>query len=340
MTLRSLLITPTFFPRLTGNAVTVGRVRQGLSESGITCRVLDLEKIRESELVTLLDEFQPRVIHNFHACKSGRMGLEIRERLPAWMITTMTGTDINIDIDDPVKGKEVMDVLAASDRITVFNDQALAKLVERGIPPQKVKVIHQSVLLPQQLEVDYRNEFNIYGGGLVFLLMGTIRRVKEFSLAIDVLSEAREKYRDIHLFIAGPPGEEEEFDRIMKRVANRDWIKYLGGVPREKIRGLFQAVDVLLNTSLSESESNAILEAMYFAKLVIARDIPGNASLINSGTGLLFNGRDDLLKQIVKVLDNRELAKEKGIRAKELVLTQFSYERERDSYLSLYRERG
>ncbi|MDI6727058.1 MAG: hypothetical protein QMD32_08820, partial [Smithellaceae bacterium] len=99
MTLRSILITPTFFPRLTGNAVTVGRVSQGLSESGIACRVLDLEKTRESELVTLLEEFRPRVIHNFHACKSGRMGLEIRERLPVRMITTMTGTDINIDID-------------------------------------------------------------------------------------------------------------------------------------------------------------------------------------------------------------------------------------------------
>lgn len=340
MTLRSLLITPTFFPRLTGNAVTVGRISQGLSEGGVSCRVLDLEKVQEQELFTLLEEFPPQIIHNFQTYRSGRTGLKIKERHPAWMITTMTGTDINLDIDDPLKAKEVLRVLAASDRITVFNDQALAKLVERGIAPYKVKVIHQSTLLPPQLDVDYRKEFPLREGGLVFLLMGTIRRVKEFSLAVDVLTEVREKYRDIQLLIAGPPGEEEEFDRIMKGIARREWIKYLGGVPRENIRSLFQAVDVLLNTSLSESESNAILEAMYFSKLVIARDIPGNASLINEGTGLLFGSRDDLLRQIVTVLDNRQLVNEKGLRARELVLAQFSYEKERSSYLSLYRERG
>lgn len=334
---RSLLITPSFFPQLTGNAVTVDRISRGLSQAGIDCRVMDLQKVQESEILPLLEEFQPQVIHNFHAYKSGRTGLKIKGLIQQPMITTMTGTDINIDIHDPLKAQEIMAVLAASDRITVFNDQALAGLVQLGVPAAKITVIHQSILLLPQTALDYRKELNIAPGSIVFLILGAIREVKGLSLALEVLEEAQGKYCDLALLIAGQQAEDREFELLLKRINNRQWIKYLGGVDRDKIDSLFQGADVLINASASESESNAMIEAMYFGRLVIARDIPGNASLLNEDTGLLFSDREGLMKHVLRVINNRNILKEKGLRARERVLKDFSPDQEMNAYLSLYR---
>ncbi len=337
---RSLLITPSFFPRLTGNAVTVDRISRGLSQAGISCRVIDMQSVHESEILSLVDEFQPQVIHNFHAYKSGRTGLKIKGLIHKQMITTMTGTDINIDIHDPMKSQEIMAILAASNRITVFNDQALASLVERGVTAERINVIHQSIFLPPQVAIDYRQQLDIAPEAMVFLILGAIRRIKGLSLALDVIEEVQAKHSDLVLLIAGQSAEADEFELLKKRVNGRKWIKYLGAIPREKIGGLFQSADVLLNTSFSESESNAMLEAMYFSRLVIARDIAGNASLLDEDTGMLFSDKEHLLGNIYTVMNNRKIAEEKGLRARQRVVANFRWEQEINSYLSLYQSMG
>ncbi len=334
---RSLLITPSFLPKLTGNAVTVDRISRGLYQSGINCLVIDLQSLEESAILALATEFQPQVIHNFHAYKAGLLGMKIKSMFHRPMITTMTGTDINIDIHDPTKLRDIMAVLAASDQITVFNDQARAGLVELGIAAARISVIHQSVSLPKQIPTDYRKELNVAPDVTVFLILGAIRRVKGISLALDVLEEVQAKKNELLLLIAGQPAEADEFELLMQRIRDRQWIKYLGAVPREKIGGLIESSDVLINTSFSESESNAMLEAMYFSRLVIARDIPGNASLLNEDSGLMFSNRQELMGHVLAIMSNRKKLEEKGLRSGELIKKNFGFEREVNSYLSLYR---
>jgi hypothetical protein len=58
--MKALLLTPTFFPRLTGNVLTVGRIARELKEGGgIDCRVLDLSVVAEAEVVKEAREFGP-----------------------------------------------------------------------------------------------------------------------------------------------------------------------------------------------------------------------------------------------------------------------------------------
>jgi hypothetical protein len=70
--MRAILLTPTFFPRLTGNAVTAGRIAQELTEGGIECRVIDLSAVGGAEVEKAIRKFRPDLIHGFHAYKSGR----------------------------------------------------------------------------------------------------------------------------------------------------------------------------------------------------------------------------------------------------------------------------
>ena len=189
--MKALILTPTFFPRLTGNAVTAGRITRELTEGGIECRVIDLSAVAEAEAIKTATAFGPDLVHSFHAFKTGRIGLMVKGLLGIPMITTLTGTDLHVDLRTPETRGAVLRVLAGADRLTVFNDAALRLIVREGVAPEKISVIHQSVFFPERRERDFRAELHIDRKTKVCLLMGGIRRIKNFGYAFPVLEQVR-----------------------------------------------------------------------------------------------------------------------------------------------------
>lgn len=335
--MRSLLLTPTYFPQLTGNAVTVNRISTGLEQVGVVCRIADLSTVCGIDLLNLAGEFSPDLIHSFHAYKAGRSGMLLKKMLGVPLITTLTGTDINVDLKNPNRRRVIKEVLNFSDCVTVFNDHAYSTLVKIGIRPNKIKVIHQSVMLPQTQMIDYRTLYGVAENEKVFLMSGGIRRVKRVEYAIDTLSQVKKVRPEIRLFIAGLILEQEEYRRIEKRIQRFPWVNYLGQVPRENMPSLFGSVDVVLNTSASESEANALLEAFFFHKPVVARSIPGNSSLLTDKTGFLFRNKKEFYENILYVIDHPAQLKNVCNEADRLMRTQFSFNAEKNGYAAVYK---
>lgn len=336
--MKAIILTPAFFPRFTGNAVTAGRIAQELTEDGIECRVIDLSAVGESEAEKAARKFGPDLIHGFHAYKSGRICLAIKEMLEIPLIMTLTGTDLYVDLKTKEKREAVLSVLAKSDRLTVFNDPARRLLIREGIAPEKITVIHQSVFFPERQERDFRSELHIGHRTQVCLLMGGIRRIKNFGYAFPVLEKVRTRFPDLCLLVAGGVLEEEEFRRLTRKSRGRPWIRFLGEVSRKEIPSLLSCVDMVLNTSESESEANAIIEALSFGKVVVGRRMSGNTSLLNDKTGYLFRNRQELHELILRILRDKKEARKTGLRAKRFIASHFHSDREQADYLRLYRE--
>ena len=335
--MKSVLLTPTFLPKLTGNAVTVARITEHLEGGGITCRIIDLSVTHKGETLPQALSFQPDIIHNFHAYKAGGTGLKLKEVLGIPMITTMTGTDLYADLKEHSRRKVILDVLRNSEGVTVFNEQARRLLCEQGIRPEGITVIHQSVRLPEGISVDFRKYLQIEQSATVFLLLGSIRRVKDPGLALGILEEVRKRSPGIHLIIAGSVMEEREFHKL-RFWMEKPWVTYLGEVSRAHVRALLMSVDVVLNTSLSESESNAVLEALSCRRIVLGRDIPGNASILTDETGFMFRNRKELYDQIIYIMENPDKLEAKRRKAEQLIKNGFSAQREKAEYLALYRK--
>jgi len=335
--MRSLLLTPTYFPQLTGNAVTVNRISTGLGQEGVACRIIDLSTTAGIDLLDLVGDFSPDIIHTFHAYKAGRSGLLLKRMLGVPLVTTLTGTDINVDLRNPERRRIIKEVLDASDLVTVFNDHALSVLIKNGIRRRKIRVIHQSVLMPKVQTIDYRALYNIGMNERVFLMSGGIRRVKRVGYAIDTLYQVKKVRPEIRLFIAGLVLEPEEYQRIAKRIRHLPWVHYLGQVPREHMPSLLKSVDMVLNTSASESEANAILEAFYFQKPVVARSIPGNSSLLTKETGFLFCNKKEFYEKILYVIDHPAQLKNVCNEADRLMRTTFSFNAEINGYRAVYK---
>ena len=335
--MKALLLTPTFFPRLTGNAVTVGRIARELEDGGIDCRVLDLSVVAAAEVVKAARKFSPDLLHSFHAFKSGCIGLEVKNLLKIPMITTLTGTDLHVDLKTPETREALLCVLTQADRLTVFNDEARRRLLRENIAPGKISVIHQSVSFPERKDRDFRAELNIGRKTTVFLMIGGIRRIKNIGYALPVLERIREHSPDLCLLIAGPVLNEAEFLRLNRKRRGRTWIRFLGEIPREEIPSLLKCADIVLNTSNSESEANAVMEALAFGKAVVGRRISGNASLLTEDTGFPFRNREELYERILRILRNKKERTEIGRKARRFISAGFCRDREQVDYLRLYR---
>src|SRR5437879_13257776 len=67
MTLRAALLTPFAPPSVRGNAITVDRIAQGLTERGLDVRVWDLSVTPEAAVEAGGGAYRPALIHAFHA---------------------------------------------------------------------------------------------------------------------------------------------------------------------------------------------------------------------------------------------------------------------------------
>ena len=336
--MKILVLTPTYFPLITGNAVTTHRITTEISQSGASCKIIDLSQKMDTDLLDETVLFSPDIIHCFHAYKAGRKGLLLKKKLRIPLITTITGTDVYIDLKDREKRRVILNVLEGSDRITVFNDSSLSRLVQYGIPKEKVHIIHQSVRMGKEEKINYRLLHGIMDNEVIFLMIGGIRPVKRIRYVIDVLTRLQKTHPHIRLFLAGSILEKEEYEKIEKKIRVHPWVTYLGQVQRKHIPSLYRSVNAVINASSSESEANGLLEALYFRKLIIARKITGNSSFLSDQTALLFHTKKDLYERVQSVSERQVEAAAFYRITDQLMQTTFSNDAETEGYWSVYRQ--
>ncbi len=326
--LKVLLITPSYLPDVTGNAVTAHRLYVGLSELGVEVRVAIPGEI------ALLKDFRPDVIHAFHALKGGMAVMQLAEKLGVPYGVTITGTDVNIDL---LQGdRRVFRVLEGASLIAVYSDLTKERLKEifptRG---RKVRVIHPAVRLES-----LGNSSQQKHEGIRFFLPSGIRSVKNPTFAIRPLERLRESHPGISLVVAGAILSGDEWKCFSGDVRERSWVLHKT-VRHADMFAEYLAADVVLNTSLSEGLSNAVLEAMFMELPVLASDCEGNRSVITHGVdGLLYRqgDEDDFMDQAMKLVSCASLRRSLGDSARKKVLNEYGIEYEITEHIRFYED--
>jgi len=118
--MRVLLVAPHSLLEPRGNSVTLVRLAAGLRAAGLQLKLLGP------------NQRSPRgrfdVVHAFHATKAGPRALELAARAGAALVVTLTGTDINQDLQDPGRGKVVRRVLEQAAALIAFSPAGRAQL--------------------------------------------------------------------------------------------------------------------------------------------------------------------------------------------------------------------
>lgn len=164
-------------------------------------------------------------------------------------------------------------------------------------------------LLPYGIPDDFRGviEFN---DKLTFAVVGTIDPMKQQLLYMEAIGLLNKDYQmDNEFLIIGNAGEDTGYvQKVNNKAELFPNVKLIGGVSREKIKILYEHIDILVVSSSQETMSLVATEAMMYGKVCIVCDMAGMAAYINNReNGLLYrtNDVDSLAQQMEFCIESK-----------------------------------
>ncbi|KAK7135520.1 hypothetical protein R3I94_014251 [Phoxinus phoxinus] len=327
----------------TGNCTTAERIRNHIVAAGHTCVLCDTREFSSASDVSSLMTQEPRVeaALAINLFKGGRL-LLADAGVPFGVV--FGGTDVNEDVKDEHKRAVMEEVLRKARFAVAFTDalkeQAQVLLVCENkkicVQPQGIETkvalhfcwsdfLHSTGVLTKQVEHLH-----------VFLLVCGLRRVKDPLYLLEAFAEWHSQNPLVVLIIIGPvidPVFTAEVEESVKRSVG---VFLAADLSQEELHSAMQKSFALVNSSLSEGMSAAILEAMDLGLPVLARDVPGNAAIVeHKVTGLLYSSPQEFVSMSRKLLDDHELQERLVRNGKNYITTCHNPVKERITYQKL-----
>jgi glycosyltransferase involved in cell wall biosynthesis len=319
-----------------GNATTTRRIIHGLNEAGVNTSVFPyLEEPWSEEKERQLADCH--ILHIIHLYRFTRWNMSEGLTLNKPYILTNGGTDINHDIANLNQGQEMSKLVEGSSFITVFTKDATEKLLN-VYPDQKdkIKIIPQSVWFEESKELEAIRLPKV--GPIIFLPAG-IRKVKDPLYIWEEIKALKQIYKELQFIIAGVAIEDELYKQILLLCQQHEWVHFYENVPFSRMEQLYRQSDITINTSISEGQSSALLEAMYCGSPLIVRKNEGNLSIVTHGeTGFVYDKSSEFLNYAKTILNNQKIRETTIAKAKEFVLANHSLKEEIKHYISLYNQ--
>lgn len=330
----SLLFLTPYFHQGRGNATTAKRIVSGLQSNDVKTNVVAYdEEIVSSEVLS-----SSELLHVLHFRRFADWLEQNSVTFERPFVITSGGTDVNIDIFKEEHAKKIGTVLKRAAAITVFSEDAKLKLcsVYRGLE-EKVYIIKQSVWFPETDDEVGGNSVELPQEGLNIVLPAGLRAVKDVLFVLPALVKLKDNFPNLTFTIIGAPLEDEVLREVREAMKKYPWIQYYEEVALEEMASIYNNSDMIINTSLSEGQSSALLEAMYVGKPVIARNNGGNRSIIQHGeTGFLFDDVHEFYQCVEQLLTDESLRVAICKNASKYVKESHSLQHEIESYVSLY----
>ena len=267
-------------------------------------------------------------------------------------VVSIRGNDIERAAFDPSRFSHVMYALQNADvvttnaseltrKATAFVDREIV-LIPNGVDTQHFKPLERNEALAEALGVE-NGKWKV-AGSTILGFVGELREKKGLRALLDAYAQIN-KICPTTLLIVGEirAGEDRQvFDEF--RSTNPDSrIIVTGYVAHEDLPAYYALMDVFVHPSLRDGMPNAVLEAMACGKTVIATAVGGVTDVVEDGVnGMLVPVHEEgcLEAAIVEALDQPEKRNQLGRSAREMVLHQFTLDKELQANLAIYQQLG
>lgn len=182
------------------------------------------------------------------------------------------------------------------------------KMIEDGIPENKIKALHNFVELKDyDLEVS-DEEYALYFGRLS-KEKGILNLINAFT-----------KLKEGKLYIAGEGPEKETIEKIIKENNLEDRIKLLGFLNADQMKDTIRKCKFVIVPSIwYENCPYSVMETLAIGKPVIGANIGGIPELVKneqSGLTYKYDDIDELANKMETLFNNEDLVSKYGVNAK------------------------
>ncbi|XP_053480045.1 glycosyltransferase 1 domain-containing protein 1 isoform X2 [Ictalurus furcatus] len=331
--------------------------RDHIESAGHVCVLRDTREFSSASEITLLmsqhqEPFDAALA--IHLFKGGRLLLDVG--VPFGVV--FGGTDINEDVKDEHKRSVMEEVLHRARFAVAFTEEMKQKaktyldcdIAEVHVQAQGIETRPSSDF--SWTDFLHTSEDSADGGcrlfgfvGVrldrvddlhVFLLVCGLRKVKDPLYLLKAFSEWHTQNPLVILIIIGPkidPVLSSEVEECVKRSAG---VFLAAERSQEELHAAMRKSFAVVNSSVSEGMSAAILEAMDLSVPVLARDIPGNAAVVrHEHSGLLYSSPEEFVLLSKRLLRDEELQENLRTNGKRYVTERHDAAKERTTYRHL-----
>jgi glycosyltransferase involved in cell wall biosynthesis len=257
-----------------------------------------LSKLRS--IKRIIREFAPDILNAHFVPNYGFLGVLSGFRP---LVVTTWGSDVLVSAwKSPLHTWRARFVLKNADLITSDGDNLSQGILRLGGSKEKLLTINMGVDMAVFSPVDKKPQPP--------LIVSTRQLLPIYDVAtfVEAAATVHMEFPDVRFAVAGGGDEREMLERIA-RERGLSTMEFLGVLDEADVASLLQEATVYVSTSLSDSTSVSLLEAMACGAIPVMSDIEGNRSWITEEeNGFLFppGAADVLAKKLKHVLTNPE----------------------------------
>jgi glycosyltransferase involved in cell wall biosynthesis len=271
--------------------------------------------------------YRPAIWHG-HDYKSNLLGLRIQ--MPALRRVTTVHGWVRRTWKTPLYYWLDRRSIRRYDQVICVSTDLYERCLDFGVPAERCWYVPNGVDTDEFRRDTTREEAKArLGAPLDRPLIGMVGRLsseKRCDLVIRALGLLRESGVEAELWIAGEGPERARLEGLVAESDLAERVQFRGYVADTKT--LYQALDLLVMSSVREGLPNALLEAMAFEVPVVATRIAGIPGLIVDGeNGFLVDAASGELLQraVTRLIASPDLAKDLGRAARRTVVESFSF---------------
>lgn len=322
-----------------------------LKAKGINIEVLEQKKRYDMSIISQLKKEVKKnnydIIH-CHGARANFIAMFLKKKVKKPVITTIH-SDYKLDFKDNPYKKIVYTAintiaLKKMDYYIAISTNFKQMLENRGFDSNSIFTIYNGIDLETDINYVSKEEFlkrySIDAKGKTIVgIAARLDLVKDHDTFIEGAYKVLQKRKDVIFLIAGDGNEKERLVSKVNKLNICDYVYFLGFV--DDPYSFFNAIDINILTSISESFPYSILEGAKFKKTVISTNVGGIGDLVNNGyNGFLIDIGDSnaLAKNINFLLENKTKLNILGENLYESVKNNFSSQKMALNHFKVYKK--
>lgn len=322
---------------------------QDALEEGVPIQVFkqksrsDMSVIRR--LVEEIEENGYDIIH-CHGARANLIAYFLARKVKKPFITTIH-SDFNLDFKDNFYKRIVYTTLnklalKRFDYYIAISDAFKDMLVERGFKEKDIFTVYNGIDMDKTIEHAEKEEFlrkySIEDGQKIFVgIIARLDKVKDHDTFLKAAREVSLENSNVEFILAGEGNDEKRLKDMASDLGIKEKVHFIGFLKDQY--SFYNAIDINVLTSLSESFPYAVLEGALMKKPIITTNVGGLSKLVEDDVnGYLIKVGDykNLADRILKLANDNDLMRELGLKLYEKVKNNYSSESLAEVHKEIY----
>ena len=289
----------------------------------------------------LIRKINPDVLHAHYAGVNG-----VLAALSGFhpFILTPWGSDILINAKSRIMRPLIKFVLNKADLITCDAEQMKEELINLGIIASKIKITYFGVdtekFSPGPKDQNLIKELGLQNN-LTVISLRNLEPIYDLETLIKAILLIVKEFPKVKFIIAGKGSEEKKLKTLAENLKISENITFIGFIPNDELPKYLRLADIYISTSLSDSTSVSLLEAMSCGLASVVTEVGENKLILkDGGYGVLIPVKNSkiLAEKIIYLLKNEETRNKIGKIGRKIIEEKYNYYKEMANVENLYKD--